>query len=915
VTITNVPDSSSFTLPEGVAGSAEKQVDGSWVIKGIGSHLDTLIFHPGDANKNNWNGKLSIDIHAVDNGVVGTTVNKIIDVDVTPNNDVPVNHLPSDKLTVDEDKPLLIKGLSISDVDSHDDNAKMNMTVTLKVKDGHVSFADNVDTHGLNISYDKDHNMVINGNVNTINKALAEGVTYLGNPNFNGVDALTMVTDDKGNSGNVIVFTESSTINNEVGISIPENIKIPESIQKEYHQNGDISVIVKVDHGELFFDKEEMKGVVISRNDTASIKIIGSIDAVNNVIEKHVHYKNTDSQDKSSQISVEASYKSLTDSSSIAITVNAVNDAPVNEVPTTITASEDTATVVDGLTVTDVDFNELANNEGMSVTLSVNHGSLSITLPINSGVEVTDDGSGNVVLKGSMADINTVLDSGVSYTATENFSGSDELTIMTTDGGNTGTGGSLSTTNKVNITVTPKADAPSLSLSTDHLQTAAIQSSLGTMLPLIGLIVAASADASETLTIKISDLGSASIVDKAGNVIGIDLGNGEWQITAQDLSDVYIKDLDQGSHTIRVEAVSTESDGSQAISPPVNINVVVDDLSATNNVIGQNSASDQANLVIDSTAQATLLGGDGNDILVGGLASDILVGGRGDDILWGGDLDGNGDGVKDTFLWSDSDFGTANAPATDTIMDFEVGIDTINLGDALDSQKIQSLDYLNNHLNIVEQQGNTEIQIFDDQHQVVQNIILNGVSYNDLFGDNSLNMSNEDKLGSLLNNGNLKLSDNFGNQQENTLVADNQGESLFGFDGNDILVAGQGNDILTGGNGNDMFTWHETSLSTKTDTITDTITDFELGKDKIDIRELLANDDKSDIDDLLKHVSADVDSKGNVNLTVDSDNGHTQNIDININPHHELGLADGVSSADIVSSLFNHNAFQVDNNH
>ncbi|MBY3790412.1 Ig-like domain-containing protein, partial [Photobacterium carnosum] len=301
-----------------------------------------------------------------------------------------------------------------------------------------------------------------------------------------------------------------------------------------------------------------------------------------------------------------------------------------------------------------------------------------------------------------------------------------------------------------------------------------------------------------------------------------------------------------------------------------------------------------------------LIGDGGNDTLNGGLGNDLLDGGFGNDNLSGGE-------GKDIFLWSENNFGTDVKPATDTIMDFEKGIDTIALGDSLHVKNIQSLDDLNNHLNIVEQQDNTEIQIFDDHHKVVQNIILNGVSYNDLFGDNSLNMSNEDKLGSLLNNGNLKLSDNFGNQQENTLVADNQGESLFGFDGNDILVAGQGNDILTGGNGNDMFTWHDTSLSTVSNT--DTIIDFDLGKDKIDIRELLANDDKSDIDDLLKHVSADVDSKGNVNLTVDSDNGHTQNIDININPHYDLGLADGASSADIVSSLFNHNAFQVDNNH
>ncbi|MCD9515934.1 Ig-like domain-containing protein, partial [Photobacterium carnosum] len=300
-----------------------------------------------------------------------------------------------------------------------------------------------------------------------------------------------------------------------------------------------------------------------------------------------------------------------------------------------------------------------------------------------------------------------------------------------------------------------------------------------------------------------------------------------------------------------------------------------------------------------------LIGDGGNDTLNGGLGNDLLDGGFGNDNLSGGE-------GKDIFLWSENNFGTDVKPATDTIMDFEVGIDTINLGDALDSQKIQSLDYLNNHLNIVEQQDNTEIQIFDDHHKVVQNIILNGVSHNDLFGDNTASMTNEDKLGSLLNSGNLELSDNFGNQQENTLVADNQGESLFGFDGNDILVAGQGNDILTGGSGDDVFTWHETSLSTKTDTITD----FELGKDKIDIRDLLSTENdnsQSDMNLLLDNVKASADDRGNITLNVDHGKQHI--VLENINPQHDLGLADGVSSADIVSSLFNHNAFQVDNNH
>ncbi|MBY3790200.1 hcalcium-binding protein, partial [Photobacterium carnosum] len=1214
ITITNVPDSSSFTLPDGVAGSAEKQADGSWIIKVTGSDLDTLIFHPGDANNQTvidgsiWNGDLNLDIRAVDNGVVGTdsvAVDKTIHVDITPDNDAPVNHLPSDPLTVDEDATLVIKDLQITDVDSNDHDAVMDMTVTLSVEHGQLAIAAGADISGLTITDNDDGKLVIRGDLNLINQLLDQGINYTGDKDFNGTDSLTMTTNDNGNSGAGGALTDTDSIDitvtpvndapintvpapfdvNEDGSHVITGLSIADVDAKESGTSGQMTVELNVEHGQLSIIAADTQGLTVTDNGDGKLVISGDIDKINTLLDGGIKYTgdtNFNGNDQltmttsdngnvgsggvltdvstvditvtpvndapintvpapfdvnedgshviaglsiadidakesgtSGQMTVELNVKHgqlsiivadtqgltvtdngdgklvisgdidkintlldggikytgdtnfngndqltmttsdngnvgsggtltdvstvditvtpvndapintvpapfdvnedgshviaglsiadvdakesgtsgqmtvelnvehgqlsiiaadtqgltvtdngdgklvisgdidrintlldggikytgdtnfngndqltmttsdngnvgsggvLTDVSTVDITVVAENDAPVNEVPTTITASEDTATVVDGLTVTDVDFNELANNEGMSVTLSVNHGSLSITLPINSGVEVTDDGSGNVVLKGSMADINTVLDSGVSYTATENFSGSDELTITTTDDGNTGTGGSLSTTNKVNITVTPKADAPSLSLSTDHLQTATIQSSLGTMLPLIGLIVAASADASETLTIKISDLGSASIVDKAGNVIGTDLGNGEWQITAQDLSDVYIKYLDQGSHTIRMEAVSTESDGTQAISPPVNINVVVDDLSATNNVIGQNSASDQANLVIDSTAQATLLGGDGNDILVGGLASDILVGGRGDDILWGGDLDGNGDGVKDTFLWSDSDFGTANVPATDTIMDFEVGIDTISLGDALDSQNIQSLDDLNNRLNIIEQQGNTEIQIFDDQHQVVQNIILNGVSHNDLFGDNTTSMTNEDKLDSLLNSGNLELGDNFGNQQDNTLIADNQGESLFGFDGNDILVAGQGNDILTGGSGDDVFTWHETSLSTISNT--DTITDFELDKDQINIHDLLTDDENANLnmDDLLSHVSADVDGKGNVNLEVSSLEGKSQHIVLeNINPQQDLGLADGASSADIVSSLFSHNAFQADN--
>ncbi|MCG3863749.1 M10 family metallopeptidase C-terminal domain-containing protein, partial [Photobacterium sp. Ph5] len=1083
ITITNVPDSSSFTLPDGVKGSCEKQADGSWIIKVDGSELDKLIFHPGDANNQTvidgkvWTGDLDFDIRAVDKGIVGTdsvAVDKTIHVDVTPDNDEPVNHLPSDKLSVDEDKPLLIKGLSISDVDSHDNHAKMDMTVTLKVKDGHVSFADNVDTHGLNISYDKDHNMVINGNINTINTVLAEGVTYLGNPNFNGVDTLTMVTNDNGNAGAGGALTDTDSVDitvtpvNDAPVNtVPDaftvdedsshvisGLKISDVDAKENGASGDMTVTLAVGHGQLAIITTDTQGLNITDNGDGKLVISGDINKINALLADGIKYTgdenyagkdqltmttsdngnagaggvltDTDSVDitvtpvndapvntvpdaftvdedsshvisglKISDVDAKENGASggmtvtlevghgqlaiiatdtqglnitdngddklvisgdinkinallvdgikytgdenyagkdqltmttsdngnagaggvLTDTDTVDITVTPVNDAPVNHVPTSITADEDVATVISGLQVSDVDFNELPNNTGMSVQLNVNHGSLKITFPENSPVKVVQNGAGNVILEGSMDDINAVLNSGVSYTGDENYSGKDELTITTNDGGNTGSGGNQDATNKVDINVTPKADAPSLTLSQEHLQTAAIRSSLGTMLPLIGLLAAASADASETLTVKLSHLGSGQVVDKDGNVIGTDLGNGNWEVPADKVDGLYIKNLDEGSYMIDVQAVSTESDSSQATSAPVRISIVVDDLSHTHNVIGQNSNVSGDNLIIDSTAAATLYGGDGDDELVGGLGSDILVGGAGDDILWGGDQGGHGDGVKDTFLWSESDFGTANAPATDKIMDFEVGIDTISLGDSLHAKDIQSLDDLQHRLNITEKDGSTLIQISNDQDQVVQNILLDGVSNNDLFGDHSSAMSNTDKLTTLFNDGSLELTKNFGDDASNDLIADSQGESLFGFDGDDNLLAGTGNDILTGGAGDDLFTWHETSLSNSNNT--DTITDFELGKDKIDIRELLGNDDSGkEMDNLLKHVDARVDDKGNVNLDITTDDGKTQNIVLdNIHPAHDLGLVDGFSSVDIMNSLFDHNAFKIDSGH
>jgi Ca2+-binding RTX toxin-like protein len=98
----------------------------------------------------------------------------------------------------------------------------------------------------------------------------------------------------------------------------------------------------------------------------------------------------------------------------------------------------------------------------------------------------------------------------------------------------------------------------------------------------------------------------------------------------------------------------------------------------------------------------TLYGGAGDDRLWGDDGDDILRGGLGDDILTGDDFSG-GQG-RDTFV-------LAAGEGTDTIVDFEVGIDFIGLAEGLSFGQLS-----------LSQQGNhAQIALGDEMLAVVKN--------------------------------------------------------------------------------------------------------------------------------------------------------------------------------------------------
>ncbi len=143
--------------------------------------------------------------------------------------------------------------------------------------------------------------------------------------------------------------------------------------------------------------------------------------------------------------------------------VLAVNDAPLNTVPGNQTTSEDTAKVFsaangNAITVSDLD---VAEGTGLlEVTLSVTTGVLTLGgtagLTFSAGDGTSDTG---MTFQGTALAINSALN-GLTFLPTLNFNGNAILTIVTSDLGNTGSGGALTDPDTVQITVTAVNDAP-----------------------------------------------------------------------------------------------------------------------------------------------------------------------------------------------------------------------------------------------------------------------------------------------------------------------------------------------------------------------------------------------------------------------------------------------------------------------
>ncbi|UXI69274.1 tandem-95 repeat protein [Tahibacter amnicola] len=239
-------------------------------------------------------------------------------------------------------------------------------------------------------------------------------------------------------------------------------------------------------------------------------------------------------------------------STTVTMTVNCVNDAPVNTVP---------GAQVIGAGATRV-FNAANSNVVSTADIDAGGGTISATVSVptaadgsialaNTGglVSITGQGTNNVVATGTLAAINAAFD-GMAYTAPVAVPTPNPvtLTIVVDDQGNTGTGSALSDTDTISIAID---NAPTVTLTT----------------PANGSTTANNVALSVTFSESVNaSAGAVTLTCGGGNLItGGDSGTGVMSLTP-----TYAGSLPSGA-TCTLTVLAANVVDADAIDPPDNM--------------------------------------------------------------------------------------------------------------------------------------------------------------------------------------------------------------------------------------------------------------------------------------------------------------------------------------------------------
>jgi Ca2+-binding RTX toxin-like protein len=432
----------------------------------------------------------------VNDGDSGSSVAATTTINVAPDNDAPFNTVPGAQ-TINEDTPLTFVGgtlISIGDPDA----ASTPVTITLTATNGSLTLSSTNNLSFTEGNGTANSKMIVTGSISAINAAL-NGMTFTPKANFNGAASVQLETDDRGGSGNGGRLTAASTIDITVLAvnDAPVNtVPIAQSVDEDTNlvfslvKGNAISIAdVDVDEGsrQAQVTLSVTKGTLTlspvanlanlsfsegTGTGNAIMTFSGAIADINAVLEGLI-YQGNENFNGTDALTITTNDLGnfgdggiKTDLDTVAITVNPVNDAPVNTIPVAQSIDEDTNLIFsaakgNAISIADVDVNEGTGKA--QVTLSVINGTLTLAQTTGLTFIGGSDGTADPVMtfEGSLTAINAALN-GLTYRGNQDFNGSDTLTLITNDLKNFGSGNPGADTDTISITVNPINDAPAV---------------------------------------------------------------------------------------------------------------------------------------------------------------------------------------------------------------------------------------------------------------------------------------------------------------------------------------------------------------------------------------------------------------------------------------------------------------------
>jgi hypothetical protein len=421
------------TISVGANGSSTLTLSGTEAQ--INAALATLTYQGGT----DFNGSDTLTVLSIDSGGVPLSDNDTVSITVDPVNDDFTDN--NETITVNEDS-----GSNTGNViDGSSVDGPLSVTTFMVAGDATVYQADGSGSGDT---------ATISG-VGTLQIQSDGSYDFTPAANYNGpVPVVTYTLTDGSGTDDTSTLTISVDAVNDDFTDNNETITVNEdsgsntgNVIDGSSVDGPLSVTTFMVAGDATVYQADGSG----SGDTASISGVGTLQ-----IQSDGSYDFTPAANYNGPVPV-VTYtltdgSGTDDTSTLTISVDAVNDAPVNTVPASVRVVENTVANMSGLSVNDVDDNLAATQ------LTVTNGILTVDLTGGATISVGANASGDLTLSGTQAQINAAL-STLTYQGNLNFNGIDTLTTVSTDSA----GVPLSDSDVTRINVTAAATISSTS--------------------------------------------------------------------------------------------------------------------------------------------------------------------------------------------------------------------------------------------------------------------------------------------------------------------------------------------------------------------------------------------------------------------------------------------------------------------